>query len=268
MRILFSGDIAWNTGRKTLAYSIPVLKRKYGPFDFIIVNCENAAHGKGMTERIFESFIDLGVDAMTSGNHIWDKPLFYSILDSDMRIFRPANYSPSCPGRGYGIIERKGKKLGILNLQGQVFMPAIDSPFWCADSLIYELKSQGGENLPIFVDFHAEATSEKQALAYYLDGKVSAVVGTHTHVQTADEKILPGGTAYISDAGMTGGHNGILGVSFDSVLPKFIDGLPCKFEASESGAAFNGVIVDVDDSTGLAEKIMRVQLPASSGKLT
>ena len=266
MRILFSGDVAWNIGRKTLAWAIPILKRDYGPFDFIIVNCENAAHGKGMTDRIFDSFIDLGVDAMTSGNHIWDKPMFFAVLDSDMRVFRPANYPPSCPGRGYGVIERKGKRLGILNLEGQVFMPPIDSPFWCADSLIEELKLQGGDNLPIFVDFHAEATSEKQALAYYLDGRVSAVVGTHTHVQTADERIMPKGTAYISDAGMTGGHDGILGVSYESVMPKFIEGMPCKFEGSESGAAFNGVIVEVDDESGLAVCITRVLLPA--GELT
>ena len=154
----------------------------------------------------------------------------------------------------------KGKRLGILNLEGQVFLPPIDSPFLCADRLIEELRAEGGERLPIFVDFHAEATSEKQAMGYYLDGRVSAVVGTHTHVQTADERIFPKGTAYISDAGMTGGHQGILGVKYESVMPKFIDGLPCKFEASEEGAAFNGVIVDVDDNTGLAVGIERIQV--------
>ena len=262
MRILFSGDVSWNTGRKALAYALPVIRREHGPFDFVIVNCENAAHGKGMTDRIFDGFIELGVDAMTSGNHIWDKPQFFPVLDAETRVFRPANYPPSCPGRGHGIIERKGKRLGILNLEGQVFLPPIDSPFYCADRLIYDLKSQGGDNLPIFVDFHAEATSEKQAMAYYLDGRVSAVVGTHTHVQTADERIFPKGMAYISDAGMTGGHDGILGVSYESVMPKFIDGLPCKFEASESGAAFNGVIIDIDEDTGLAVGIERIQLPA------
>ncbi|MBQ7168488.1 MAG: TIGR00282 family metallophosphoesterase [Synergistaceae bacterium] len=262
MRILFSGDVAWSIGRKTLAYSLPLLRRDYGPFDFIIINCENAAHGKGMTDKIFGEFIALGVDAMTSGNHIWDKSAVFTLLDSDTRIFRPANYPPSCPGRGHGIIERRGKRLGILNLEGQVFLPPIDSPFLCADRCIEELRAEGGESLPVFVDFHAEATSEKQAMGYYLDGRVSAVVGTHTHVQTADERIFPKGTAYISDAGMTGGHDGILGVSYESVMPKFIDGLPCKFEGSESGAAFNGVMIDVDDDTGLAESITRIQLPA------
>ena len=260
MKVLFSGDVAWNTGRATLAAALPVLKKKYGGFDFIVVNCENAAHGKGMTDKIFDEFIALGVDAMTSGNHIWDKPAFFSTLDSETRVFRPANYAPSCPGRGHGIIERKGKKLGILNLEGQVFLPPIDSPFSCADSLIDELKEQGGENLPILVDFHAEATSEKQALAYYLDGKVSAVLGTHTHVQTADARILHHGTAFICDVGMTGGHEGILGVKYESVMQKFLTGLPCKFEASEEGAAFNGVILELDEVSGLAMNITPIQL--------
>lgn len=261
MKILFSGDVAWNTGRAALAAALPEIKKIYGSFDFTIINCENAAHGKGMTERIFDEFISLGVDAMTSGNHIWDKPDFFSILDSETRVFRPANYARSCPGRGHGIIERKGKKLGIINLEGQVFMPPIDSPFSCADDLVDELKEKAGENLPVIVDFHAEATSEKQAMAYYLDGKVSAVIGTHTHVQTADARILRHGTAYISDAGMTGGHEGILGVKYESVMQKFLTGLPCKFEASEDGAAFNGVIIKIDDVTGLALEITPIQMP-------
>ena len=261
MRILFSGDVAWSSGRAALKAALPVLKREHGPFDFIIINCENAAHGKGMTDKIFDDFIALGVDAMTSGNHIWDKPSFFQILDAETRVFRPANYPRSCPGRGHGIIERKGKKLGILNLEGQVFMPPIDSPFECADILIEELKAEGGENLPIFVDFHAEATSEKQALAHYLDGQVSAVVGTHTHVQTADERIFPNGTAFICDAGMTGAHEGILGVDYDSVMPKFVFGLPCKFEGSNKMPAFNGVIIEVDDASGKAETITRINLP-------
>ena len=261
MKILFSGDVAWNTGRAALASALPEIKKNFGPFDFIIVNCENAAHGKGMTDKIFEDFLALGVDAMTSGNHIWDKPNFFSTLDSDLRIFRPANYAPSCPGRGHGVIEKKGKKLGIINVEGQVFMPPIDSPFLCADKLADEIKEKYGENLPVIVDFHAEATSEKQAMAYYLDGKVSAVLGTHTHVQTADARILRHGTAYISDVGMTGGHEGILGVKYESVMQKFLTGLPCKFEASEEGAAFNGVILEVDEVTGLALNIKTIQIP-------
>ena len=264
MKILFSGDIAWNTGRAALAAALPVIKKERGPFDFIVVNCENAAHGKGMTDKIFRDFISLGVDAMTSGNHIWDKPAFFQTLDSDLRIFRPANYSKQCPGRGHGVIEKKGKKLGILNLEGQVFMPPIDSPFSCADDLIEEMKNQYGENLPVLVDFHAEATSEKQAMSYYLDGKASAVIGTHTHVQTADARILRHGTAYISDAGMTGGHEGILGVKYESVMQRFLTGLPCKFEPSEDGAAFNGVVLEIDEATGLALSITPVQVPVEN----
>lgn len=260
MRVLFSGDVAWSTGRVVLARALPILRRDYGAFDFVVVNCENAAHGKGMTDKIFNSFITLGVDAMTSGNHIWDKPIFFQTLDADTRVFRPANYPPSCPGHGHGIVERKGRRLGILNLQGQVFMPPIDSPFTCADSLLEELKAQGGETLPVLVDFHAEATSEKIALAHYLDGRVSAVVGTHTHVQTADEQLMPEGTAYISDAGMTGAHGGILGVTTESVMPRFLTGLPAKFEPCESLPAFNGVVIDIDDATGLATDIKRVIL--------
>ncbi|MBQ3653284.1 MAG: TIGR00282 family metallophosphoesterase [Synergistaceae bacterium] len=263
MRVLFSGDVAWNTGRQALAIALPKLRQQYGSFDFTVINCENAAHGKGMTSKIFGEFIALGVDAMTSGNHIWDKADFFTVLDAETRVFRPANYPASCPGRGHGIIERKGKRLGILNLEGQVFMPPIDSPFTCADSLVDELKSEGGDNLPVLVDFHAEATSEKQALAYYLDGRVSAVVGTHTHVQTADERVLPKGTAFICDAGMTGGHGGVLGVSYESVMPRFLTGLPVKFDPCETEPAFNGVIIEIDEATGLAERITRVILPVS-----
>ncbi|MBQ9403911.1 MAG: YmdB family metallophosphoesterase [Synergistaceae bacterium] len=261
MKILFSGDVAWNTGREAFEISLPFLRHQYGAFDFVLMNCENAAHGKGMTDNIFNKFIAMGVDAMTSGNHIWDKPAFFPTMDAENRVFRPANYPDSCPGIGYGVIERKGKKLGVINLQGQVFMPPIDSPFYCADKIISELKAKHGENLPIFVDFHAEATSEKQALAYYLDGRVSAVIGTHTHVQTADERVLPNGTAFMCDAGMTGGHGGLLGCSLDSVMPKFLQGLPCRFEPCIDEPAFNGVIIYIDDSTGLAENIKRINIP-------
>ena len=260
MRVLFSGDVAWQTGREVLALALPILRKEYGAFDFTVINCENAAHGKGMTDKIFDEFISLGVDAMTSGNHIWDKAAFFTTLDAEDRVFRPANYPPSCPGRGFGIIERKGKKLGILNLQGQAFMPPIDSPFVCADNAIDEIKAKGGENLPVFVDFHAEATSEKQALAYYLDGRVSAVIGTHTHVQTADENILPHGTAFMCDAGMTGGQGGVIGVTYDSVKNKFLTGLPVKFEPCLDLAAFNGAVIEIDEVSGLAVSIRRVQL--------
>ena len=261
MRILFSGDVAWRSGRMALRSLLPSLRQSYGPFDFVVVNCENAAHGKGMTEKIYDEFTQLGVDAMTSGNHIWDKSAFFSILDSKPNIFRPANYHHStCPGRGSGIIECNGKKLGILNLQGQVFMPPINSPFTCADKKIEELKSQVETPLAIIVDFHAEATSEKQAMGHYLDGRVSAVLGTHTHVQTADEQILPSGTAYISDVGMTGGQGGILGVKSENAIPKFLNGMPTKFEPCEDNPAFCGVVLEINDETGLATRITRLNV--------
>ncbi len=260
MRILFSGDVAWNIGRRTFALALPVIKAEFGKYDFLVINCENAAHGKGMTEKIFNEFIALGVDGMTSGNHIWNKAAFLPILDSDTRVFRPANYARTCPGTGCGIIQRKDRKLGIINLQGQAFMPSIDSPFECADKMIERLRRKYGDELPIFVDFHAEATAEKQALGHYLDGRVSAVVGTHTHVQTADEKILRNGTAFITDAGMTGGHGGVIGVEKNSVMPKFLTGMPTMFEPCESEPRFNGVMIDVNDNTGLAEKISRINL--------
>ena len=263
MRVLFSGDVAWAIGREVLAQALPSLKQEYGAFDFTVINCENAAHGKGMTRKIFDSFIALGVDAMTSGNHIWDKPDFYTVLNEDDRVFRPANYNSSCPGQGHGIVHRKGKKLGILNLQGQVFMPPIDSPFMCADRLIDELKATGGDNLPILVDFHAEATSEKQALGFYLDGRVSVVLGTHTHVQTADERVLPKGTAFMCDAGMTGGHGGLIGVSYESTAQRFLTGLPTKFEPCQTYPAFNGAVIEIDDNTGLAVSIKRVNIPVN-----
>ncbi len=261
MRILFSGDVAWDSGRKVLQALLTPLKQSYGPFDFVIVNCENAAHGKGMTEKIYNDFTLWGVDAMTSGNHIWDKSAFFQTLNEKNNVFRPANYHHStCPGRGAGIIERNGKKLGIINLQGQVYMPPINSPFTCADQKIEELKSQCNENLAIIVDFHAEATSEKQAMGYYLDGRVSAVLGTHTHVQTADEQILPKGTAFISDVGMTGGQGGILGVKLENAIPKFLNGMPSKFEACDINPAFNGVVIEINDLTGLATRITRLNI--------
>ncbi|MBQ9527320.1 MAG: YmdB family metallophosphoesterase [Fretibacterium sp.] len=263
MRILFSGDVAWNIGRYALAQALPVLKKEWGGFDFVVINCENAAAGKGMTEKIFNEFLDWGVDGMTSGNHIWDKNAFYPVLDAETRVLRPANYPPSCPGRGWTVLERSGKRLGLLNLQGQAFMPPIDSPFLCADAALEKLRTEEGETLPVLVDFHAEATSEKKALACYLDGRVTAVLGTHTHVQTADEQILPGGTAYLSDVGMTGGQGGVLGVKLDSVLPRFLTGLPARFEMCEEAPAFNGVVIETNDATGGAEKITRVQLPVA-----
>ncbi|GHS86017.1 hypothetical protein AGMMS49957_03330 [Synergistales bacterium] len=260
MRILFVGDIAGRPGRNVLASSLPDLNAKYA-FDFVVVNCENAAAGKGMTDSVFDQLLKIGVHGMTSGNHIWDKNIFYPTLREDTRVIRPANYPPICPGFGYTVIERNGKRLALLNLQGRVFMPPIDCPFRAADAALADLAEKEAPNLPIIADFHAEATSEKKALALYLDGRVSAVVGTHTHVQTADEQVLPGGTAFISDVGMTGGHGGIIGVASETVLPRYLTGLPAKFEVCDKDVKLNAVVIDIDDETARAVNITRVQTP-------
>jgi metallophosphoesterase (TIGR00282 family) len=249
-------------GRAVLAGTLPSLRaRRSSPgaeaFDFVVVNCENAAAGKGMTGKIMEGLFGLGVHGMTSGNHIWDKNAFYPVLSGETRVIRPANYPAECPGTGYTILERNGKKLGLLNLQGRVFMPPIDCPFRAADAALDDLKERAA-GAPLLVDFHAEATSEKKALAVYLDGRVSALVGTHTHVQTADEQILPGGTAYISDAGMTGGHGGIIGVKTETVLPRYLTGMPSRFEICDADARINAVVVDIDDESGRAVNITRI----------
>jgi metallophosphoesterase (TIGR00282 family) len=254
-------------GRAVLAETLPLLRaRRKTPgveeFDFVVANCENAAAGKGMTGKIMEELFGLGVHGMTSGNHIWDKNIFYPLLIDEMRVIRPANYPAECPGTGYTLLERNGKKLGLLNLQGRVFMPPIDCPFRAADAVLDELKEKAGkekaENIPLLVDFHAEATSEKNALAAYLDGRVSVLVGTHTHVQTADERVLPGGTAYISDVGMTGGHGGVIGVKTETVLPRYLTGMPAKFDICDTDVRLNAVVIDIDDESGRAVNIERI----------
>ncbi len=255
MRVLFIGDMVGKPGREIAAALIPKLASIEGPFDFVLANGENAAAGKGLTKKVAEELFDLGIDGLTSGNHIWDKKEFFPVLDEDPRVIRPANYPPGCPGQGYMIIKKGGKALAVVNLQGRVFMPPLDCPFRCIDGILPELG-----DLPVFVDFHAEATSEKKVMGAYLDGRVAVLVGTHTHVQTADEEVLPGGTAYISDVGMSGSFASAIGMTIDSVLPKFITGLPSKFEVATEDVRLNGVIVDLDDETGIALDIKRIAL--------
>ena len=255
MRILFVGDVFGKAGRQILADKLAEIRADFGPFDFVVINCENAAAGSGLTERLMNELFALGVDVMTSGNHIWDKKEFVPILDREPRVLRPANYPPTAPGRGYVEVEKNGLSLGVINLQGRAFMPPLDCPFRTADDVLNRMKSTA-----ILVDFHAEATAEKIALARYLDGRVSAVVGTHTHVQTADEALFPKGTAYITDVGMTGGHGGVIGIKFESVLPKLIEGIPCKFEPEESDPRLQGAVIEIDDETGLALDIKRVNI--------
>jgi metallophosphoesterase (TIGR00282 family) len=224
--------------------------------DLCIVNGENAAGGFGLTDNIAHKIFSYGAHVITSGNHIFDRQEIHQVLDKSTTILRPANYPRSVPGRGYTIVRaRNGMKVGVVNLQGRIFMQPIDSPFSVADEILERL---AGETRIIIVDFHAEATSEKMALAYYLDGRVSAVLGTHTHVQTADEKILPKGTAYMTDVGMTGPHDSIIGVKIEQSLQRIMKQMPTRFSPAEGGIKFAAAIVELNDSTGKALSIERV----------
>lgn len=255
MRVLFIGDIMGRPGRNALARALPVVRGEFGDFDFVIANGENSAAGFGLTERVMEELFDMGIDVLTNGNHVWDKKEFIPLISCEPRVLRPANHPEGAPGRGFAVYEKNGKKLAVMCLQGRVFMPPLDCPFQTARRLLSESKVSS-----IFVDFHAEATSEKRALACWLDGSISALVGTHTHVQTADEEVMPHGTAFISDVGMTGGHAGVIGMTQDSVLPKFLYGTPSKFEVCDRDTRFQAVVVDIDDDTGRAFDIKRVSM--------
>ncbi len=254
MRILFIGDVVGRPGRKALRVLLPGLKDSYD-VDFCIANGENAAGGKGITEKVAEEMFSYGVDVLTSGNHIWDRKEGISYVQSASRLLRPANYPPDVGGIGYGAFpSRSGVLVGVINLQGRTFMPATDCPFRTALRILEEM------DLPVkFVDFHAEATSEKVAMGWFLDGKVSAVVGTHTHVQTSDERVLPGGTAYITDVGMTGAMDSVIGFKKETALRRFLTQLPMRYEPAEGDVWLCGVVVDVDEETGRALKIVRVR---------
>ncbi len=256
MRILFIGDIVGKPGREALRLLLPQLAKKY-KVDLSIANAENAAGGSGITPRIAEELFGFGLNMLTSGDHIWKRKEVLEILDSEMRILRPANYPPGSPGRGCGSIEtKKGKTLGVINLEGRVFMSTLDCPFKCARAAIEELK----EKTPvILVDIHAEATSEKIAMGWFLDGMVSAVLGTHTHVQTADERILPGGTAYITDLGMTGPYDSVIGRKVEQILARFLTQMPVRFEMAQDNVQLHGVVLDIDEKTGKATSIERIQ---------
>ncbi|HOO64104.1 MAG TPA: TIGR00282 family metallophosphoesterase [Synergistaceae bacterium] len=256
MRILFIGDLMGRSGREAMGSLLPHIKTDRGPLDFVIVNGENAAGGFGLTRKVMDEIFGFGADCITGGNHTWDKKEFLPVLDEEARVLRPANYPPGCPGSGTVVLEKKGKRLRVINLQGRVYMPPLDCPFRKADALLEE-----NDALCVFVDFHAEATSEKRALFHYLDGRVSCVVGTHTHIQTADEEILPGGTAVITDAGMTGGHGGVIGMEVEGTLSRFLNGLPSKFEVCSRNVQLRGLLAEVDDETGRALSVERIAMP-------
>ncbi|GAA5415177.1 2',3'-cyclic-nucleotide 2'-phosphodiesterase [Paraliobacillus ryukyuensis] len=255
MKILFVGDVVGSPGRNQLETYLPKLKQKYQP-QLTIVNGENAASGKGITEKIYKQFLSWGADVITMGNHTWDKKEIFEFIDEAQNMIRPANFPEGTPGKGLQYINCNGIKVAVINLQGRTFLPAIDDPFRKIDELIEQAKK---ETSVIFVDFHAEATSEKQALAWYVDGRVSAVVGTHTHTQTADERILDGGTAYITDVGMTGPYDGILGTDRQAVIKKFLTSLPVRFEVTKEGKTqLNAVVVEINDQSGKAKTIQRI----------
>lgn len=255
MKIFFIGDVYARPGRMLIANHLANLRESL-KWDVCIANAENAAGGKGINFNIASELFDAGIDAITMGNHTWARKEIFNFIDSCPKMVRPANYPKGTPGRGRIIIENNGIKIGLLNLIGRIYMdPPIDCPFQTADREIAFLKQQCKV---ILVDMHAEATSEKIALGHYLDGRVSAVVGTHTHVQTADEKILEKGTAFICDAGMTGPSLGVIGVEKQSIINKFITGIPGRFEPAEGEACLNAVLITIDDTSGKALDIIRV----------
>ncbi|ADM37791.1 conserved hypothetical protein [Bacillus spizizenii str. W23] len=254
MRILFSDNVVGSPGRDMVKEYVPKLKTKYKPH-FTIINGENAAHGKGLTEKIYHSLIQSGADAITMGNHTWDKKEIFDFIDDVPNLVRPANFPEGTPGKGITYVKANGKELAVINLQGRTFLPPLDDPFLKADELIAEASKRTPY---IFIDFHAEATSEKLALGWYTDGRASAVVGTHTHVQTADNRILPKGTAYITDVGMTGPYDGILGMDRETIIKRFKTNLPVRFTVAEGKTTLSGVVIDIDDQTKKAVKIERI----------
>jgi len=256
MKILFIGDIVGEPGRRAVKELLPKIRKSEG-VDFVIANAENVAGGSGVTPALADELFGCGVDCLTSGDHIWKRKEVFDKLESDKRLLRPANYPCGDPGSGSTVIESdSGVSVGVINLVGRVFMQAVECPFKTAKKEAEKLKSKARV---VIVDMHAEATSEKIAMGWYLDGQVSAIVGTHTHIQTADEKILPQGTAFISDAGMTGPFDGVIGRKKEQILSRFLTQMPTKFEMAEGDIQLHGVIIDIDDKTGKADSIKRIQ---------
>ena len=256
MKILFVADIFAQPGRRVAAALIPELVQDY-EVDLVIANGENAAGGFGLTDNIARKLHSYGADIITSGNHIWDRKEFITCLEGSDRILRPSNYPEEAPGIGFVIITtRSGIQIAVINLQGRTGMPSIDCPFRVGRAEIERLREKTSL---IFVDFHAEATAEKMAMGFHLDGLVTAVIGTHTHVQTADERILPGGTAYLTDAGMTGVSESVIGVRPEMAIRRFLTQIPNRFKPAEGKATLCGVLIDADETSGRATRIERLQ---------
>ncbi|NOY52635.1 MAG: TIGR00282 family metallophosphoesterase [Deltaproteobacteria bacterium] len=257
MKILFIGDIVGKPGRQTVARMIPRLVARLG-VDLCVANCENAASGFGLTPKLHQELKAMEISVLTSGNHIWSKKEIYPLLDSEASLLRPANYPDGVPGHGSCIVSTAGgEQVAFLNLMGRVFLYDLECPFRTAEAEVAKLRE---ETPAIVVDFHAEATSEKIAMGWFLDGKVSAVLGTHTHVQTADDTILPGGTAYLTDVGMTGPSNSVIGVKKEIIIDKYLHQIPRRFDTAKGPCRLNGVLLDIDGKTGRANEIRRLQL--------
>lgn len=256
MNIMFIGDIVGSTGRRAVREVLPELKAKYGP-DAVIANAENAAAGRGITAKIAQELYEAGVHVITMGNHTWGNKDIFEFIDSDPRILRPANYAPGVPGRGAAIVKCGKHPLGIINVIGRTYMDPADDPFRTVSDILDEWK---GACRHVLVDFHAEATSEKISMGWYLDGKVSAVVGTHTHVQTNDERILPKGTAYITDTGMVGPLDGVLGMEREAVIGRFLTQMPARFVVAEGNWQFHAVMLELDDGSGMAKSIKAIRI--------
>ena len=271
MKLLFIGDIVGQPGRNAVKTLVPKLREQHA-LDFVIANGENSAGGSGITPKTAEEIFSAGVDVITTGDHLWDQKEVMELLASEKRFLRPLNYPPGTPGQGSAIYEVKvgssrcddrtarravptNLSIAVLNAQGRTFMPPLENPFLLAAEEVKRLRQQ---TKIIFVDFHAEATSEKIAFARMLDGQVSAVVGTHTHVQTADEQIFPGGTAYLTDAGFTGPHESVLGREIEPVLKRFLTNMPQRFEVAKNRALLHGAVIEIDDASGKSLKIQRV----------
>jgi 2',3'-cyclic-nucleotide 2'-phosphodiesterase len=258
MRMLFIGDVVGGPGRRGLKAAMPELRERHRP-DLVIVNGENSAGGMGITEKTARAIFDAGADAITTGNHVYRHREAYEFLDRAERVIRPANYPHANPGRGHVVVEVGDTRVGVVNLSGAVGLQVARSPFHEVDSILERLEADC-----VVVDFHAEVTSEKVAMGWHLDGRVAAVLGTHTHVPTADARVLPGGTAYISDVGMTGSRTSVLGVKPEQVLERFITQMPVKFETAEEDVWVMGALVEVNAS-GLADSIEPVMVPAPTG---
>ena len=258
MNVLMVGDIFGEPGRSALARLLPRLREEHA-IDFCVVNCENAAGGFGITPPMARQMLEQGADVLTSGNHIWDKKEIVEFITKENLLLRPANFPAGTPGVGHVTVKAGPHRVAVLNLMGRVFMNPIDCPFRKADEILPELRR---ETRIILVDMHCEATSESQAMGWYLDGRVSAVVGTHRHVQTADERVLPGGTAYITDLGMTGPTDGVIGVDRETILQRFLTQMPTRFEPAKGPVALHGAVIAIDPETGRAQDIRRLRVPA------